>query len=67
MVVQLLDDLFSKCLCNCDNIKFLFFNKSSPPLQPDLENIILTDSIGITEIKQYDDSGNWEYVDRKNL
>ena len=61
MVVQLLDDLFSKCLCNCDNIKFLFFNKSSPPLQPDLENIC------ITEIKQYDDSGNWEYVDRKNL
>jgi len=60
MVVQSLVDLFSKCLCNCDNVKVLFFNKPVPPLQPDLENIC------IAEVKQYDDVGNWEYVDRKN-
>ena len=56
MFVQSLVDLFSKCLCNCDNVKFLFSNKSSPLLQPDLENNILTDSI--TEVKEYHD---WEY------
>ena len=63
MVVQSLVDLFSKCLCNCDNLKFLFFNKSTPFLQPDLENIILKGDICITEVKQYDEVGNWEYVD----
>jgi hypothetical protein len=60
MVVKSLVDLFSKCLCNYDNVKFLFFNKPSPPLQPNLENIC------ITELKQYDDVENWEHVDRKN-
>lgn len=54
MVVQSLVDLFSKCLCN------LFFNKPSPPLQPNLENIC------ITELKQYEDVENWEHVERKN-
>jgi len=60
MVVKSLVDLFSKCVCNCDNVKFLFFNKPSPPLQPNLENIC------ITELKKYDDVENWEHVDRKN-
>jgi hypothetical protein len=60
MVVQSLVDLFSNCLCNCDSVKFFFFNKPVHPLQPDLENIC------IAEVKQHDDVGNWEYVDRKN-
>lgn len=63
MVAESLVNLFTKCLCNCDNVKFLFFNKSSSPLQPDLENNILTGSICITEVKQYHD---WEYLDNDN-
>lgn len=66
MFLESLVNLFSKCLCNCDNVKFLFFNKSSPLLQPDLENNILAGSICITQVKQYDEVENWEYVDRKN-
>jgi len=60
MVADSLVNLFNKCLCN---VKFLFFNKSSSPLQPDLENNILTGSICITEVKQYHD---WEYLDNDN-
>ena len=55
MVVQSLVDLFSKCLCNCHKIKF--FSQSSS-LQPDLEN-----NICVTEVKKYDEAGNWEYLD----
>ena len=66
MFLESLVNLFSKCLCNCDNVKFLFFNKSSPLLQPDLENNILAGNICITQVKQYDEVENWEYVDRKN-
>ena len=62
MVVQSLLDLFSKCMCDCDKIMFSIFNKSSLS-QPDLENNTLNESICVKEVKQYDDNGNWEYVD----